>query len=328
MTDYPALKRVHSPWKKVRVERRWQEVLAVFVVLTLIVVIVSGLLKTFPFGRDKTSSWGGDEALAIAINSAPGALVVYGKTPPKIGVFEIGKELYFATGEAKNPVSSVEAVFDLSGEKAVGVLSNLTGVNVSKFVYFKKRPDLVGDGAYGLFKDFSSFKTPFAIIFGRKENIESTNMSLMELMVLWWNVKGISLSNFQVKNLEEFADWVIGPGDTKFKGLDRESVWRELYSYFDGGGVKKGEVEIVNDSGVSGAGKLAISIISAYGFDVAGVSATDSIGESCRLVVFTKADDVSRLASALGCDIVLGRDLPQDGKVIMFLGREFALKYF
>lgn len=328
MTDYPALKRAHSPWKKRKVERKWQEVLAVFVVLGLIVVIVGGLLKTFSFGRDETSSWDSDEALAIALNSSPGAVVVYGKTPAKLGVFEIGKDLYFATGDAKSPVSPVEAVFDLPGEKAAGALSNLTGVNVNKFVYFKKRPELGGDGAYSLFKDFSSLKTPFAIVFSGKKSIDSTNMSSVELLTLWWKVKGIPLGNFHVKNLEDFADWVIGPGDGKFKGLDRESVWRELFSYFDGGGVKKGEVEIVNDSGVSGAGKLASSIIGAYGFDVSGVSTSDSIGEGCRLVVFSRVDDVSKLAGSLGCDIVLRQDSSPNGKIIMFLGREFVLKYF
>ena len=328
MTDYPALKKAHPAWRRKRAERKWREVLAVFVVLVLVVVIVGGLLKTVRLPKDESSGWDGELGLAIAINSTPGTVVVYGKTPPKIGVFRADGDLWFATGDASRPVSSVDGIFELPGENAVGVLANLTGVNVSKFVYFKTRPDFLGNGAYKFFVDFASIKSPLLILFGRTDLLASTNMTRVELLTLWWKVKGISVKQVQVKSFSDFADEIIGPGNMKFKSLDRESVWREFLSYFDGLGTKKGDIEIVNDSGVSGAGKLASSIVSAYGFSVTGVSTSDNIGETCRLTVFARASDASKLAKALGCDIVLRQDLSQSARIIMFLGREFSQKYF
>ena len=328
MTDYPALKRHNSPWKKKKVVRKWREMLAVFVVLILIGVIVGGLLGTSKLSKAEASEWDGEQSVAIAINSTPGAVVVYSKSPPKIGVFTAENDLYFATGDASRPFSAVDGIFELPGERASGVLTNLTGVSVSKFVYFKTRPDFSGDGVYDLFVDFASMKSPLLILLSRTDLLASTNMTRVQLLTLWWRVKGISVKQVQVKSLGGFADEVIGPSGMRFKSIDRESVWREMLNYFDSGGAKKGDVEIVNDSGATGAGNLASSIVSAYGFSVTGISTSDSIGDSCRLSVFGKTPNVLRLAKSLGCDIVLRQDSPKSEKVILFLGREFSQKYF
>lgn len=329
MTDYPAQTKAHSPWRKAKAKRKWSSLIAALTVVLLVLFILSGLIKNVPFGSVLSGQqWNGDVSLAFAVNSNPPIIIVYKNEPPKLTVFKIPDGVMYTTGSAREPIARVGDLFDGSGDKATGVLSRIAGINVAKYVYFKGRPDVAADGLKDLFLDFASVKTPFAIVLGTYNGeVESVDFSKVELLRLWWHLKGLDWNKVDVVDGGNFTEEVLGGGKEKFRELDREAMWRLLAPYFDSGITSKRDIKIVNDSGTNGAGNLAVEMIGAYGYKVTGVSTTDDVSQHCRLVT-SSPKEVSKLASIFNCDIVAAQNESGEGKTIMFLGREFSNRYF
>jgi len=324
MTDYPAQK--HRTGSRLRKSsgRKFSGIIAVFIFAVLLFVILGGFLKTVvPSRVSTTGGWNGQTSLAIAVNSDPPAIVIYAKEASKLGVFSLQQDLKYATGNANDPIKPVNSLFLGPGAKTEAVLSNLGGVNVSKFVYFKNPPKLEKDQVYEMFKQFASLKTPISIVFTKSDF--SSDLSKMELLRLWWEIKGLTLSQIDFKNVNNFAEEIIGAGGKKFNGIDRESINHEMIKYFDSS--VRGDIEIVNNSGEAGAGLLATYMLGAYGWNVVNVSLSQNVEPQCRIMDSDGGRDVELLAGIFGCNIIREQNASFGNPVIM-LGSNFAKRYF
>lgn len=326
MTDYPAKKRVHTSGTKANGQRKFGGLIAVLIFGVLLLIILGSFLKAFvPKQASLGAGWDGKTSLGVVLNTKPVTIVIYSKDSSKIGVFMMPIGLKYATGNADHPIASVNSISSMQGTKAEGIVSGLNGINISRFIYFKDPPMLNQARAYEMFKQFSSIKTPFSIIFGKNMGF-SSDLSKMELLNLWWDVKGFTVAQVDIQNVGNFSEDIIGPTDIKFKGIDRESIHREMSKYFDG--ATYGDVEVINNSGVTGAGSLASNMLSAYGWNVVNVGSTDNIETNCRIVSQDRLrDDAVLLASIFGCNIIQGQN-ESGGNPVMFLGSNFAKRYF
>lgn len=324
MTDYPAQGRSRASRARRGGGLRRSGLIPVFVFAVLLVVILGGFLKTvIPIHKSSGSGWDGQTSLAIVVNSNPPAIIVYSKVMSKLGVFSLPNDLKYATGNANDPVKVVDTLFLGPGAKTESVLSNLDGVNISRFVYFKNPPNLQKAQVYEMFKQFSSLKTPISIILGK--DAFSSDLSKMELLRLWWEVKGLTLSQIDFKNVKDFSEEVIGAGDKKFSAIDRESINHEMANYFDLGDHK--DIEIIDNSGVSGSGGLAADMLGAYGWNVVKVSSSESAETDCSVIEPSGDQDAALLAGVLGCNIIREQNATSQNPVIM-LGSNFAKRYF
>lgn len=327
MTDYPAISgRRVSYWKREQANRKWREILSVFVVCTLLFFILNGFIKTISLGRDiNASSWDGKAGIAIALNTEPKSVMVYQKEPKKIAFFTIPGNLFYATGDAAEPVKTINSAYEGNVE---GILTNVLGADVGKRIYFADNMAIAGNHASELFKNLASFKTAADIfVSGPGKVYRQSTMTKMEMLRLWWEIKGINIKDVDVINLDKLSEDVIGPGGVKFKGVDRSEMTRTIGSYLDSpsyfGGLK---VEIINGSGASGAGKLASDMLSAWGIQVVGVE--NGQEEAKCKITGEKNAAISYLARELGCDIVAAPAEAEKGKIVIVLGRNFAAKYF
>lgn len=302
----------------------WSGLIAVFIFAILLVVILGGILKSFIPSKVSTGgSWNADSSLAVAINTNPPAIIIYAKEPAKLGVFSLSSDLKFVTGDADNPVRSVGSLFGGPGKKAEAVLSNLNGVNVSRFIYFKNPPKLERTEVYEMFKEFSSIKTPISILLGK--TTFSTDLSKMELLKLWWQVKGLTVAQIDFNSVANFSEEIIGANNKKFKGINRESVNHEMAKYFDG--EARGDIEILNGSGEPGAGALAADMYGAYGWNVVNVSTSPNVEPSCSVTASDVARDIALLAGIFGCNIIR-EQTGASGNPVITLGSDFAKRYF
>lgn len=302
----------------------WSGLIAVFIFAILLVVILGGFLKTFiPTKVSTSGGWNADSSLAVAVNSTPPAIIVYAKESNKLGVFSLPPDLKYVTGNANNPVRQVVSLFEGPGKNAEAVLSNLNGVNVSRFIYFKNPPQLESTQVYEMFKEFSSVKVPISILLGR--TAFSSDLSKMELLKLWWQVKGLTVAQIDFNSVANFSEEIIGANNKKLKVIDRESINHEMAKYFDG--EARGDIEILNSSGEPGAGVLAADMFGAYGWNVVNVSTSPDLEPGCRVTAADGASDIALLAGIFGCNIIR-EQTAASGNPVVTLGSDFAKRYF
>lgn len=324
MTDYPAHRKTRVLRQSKSSGRRLSGLIAVIIFVVLIFVIFGGFVKTLIPGKISVSGgWSGQSSLAIALNSDPPAVIIFAKEAGKVGVFSLPADLKYATGNAGETVKQVDSLFKGPGRKAEAVLSNLNGVNISRFVYLENPPKLGRDQVYELFKKFSSLKTPIVIALGK--STFSSDLSKIELLRLWWEVKGLTLSQIDFVDVDNFSEKIIGENNKKFAAIDRESVNHQMTKYFKGAAL--GNIEILNNSGEAEATALARDMLGAYGWNVVNVGSSANVVAVCSINDPQESRDVGLLAGIFGCNIIR-RQNASTGNPVLVLGSDFAKRYF
>ncbi len=331
MTDYPASRqgRNRSSWKQAQIQKKGREILAIFIVAVLGFLLLSGFLKAINIKNEISRSvWEGRGAVAVAINSQTPTLVVYQKEPPKVAFFSIANNLNYATGNPEKPVDGITtSIVAARGDETTAILTNLLGININKYYFFKDRLEITRDNYESFFKDFASLKTPVGLFFGKVGDLGSTNLTQAELFNLWWQVKGLSLKQVDYLALDSFADEIVGPKNTTFKGIDREKANIELSKYFRDSKEKSMKVQIKNATGVVGTTRLAVELVESYGWTVVGVEPASQ--ETSTYILADKKDaEASDLAKLFACDIVLTQGEQNEGQVVVVLGEDFAKRFF
>lgn len=310
---------------------KWQSILAVIVTFILISVIVLGFLRGIKLkGGFAKSIWDGSSPIAIALNTEPVSVLVFQKEPKKIAFLRVPPDISYATGDATDPVKSVnDTLKDYEGSENE-FLTKYFGVKVGGYVKFSHQIKLDESQAQQIFKDFAFLTTPVSIILnGINSNIVETNLSRVDMLRLWWKVKGISIDDLDYLDLDKYAIEIIGSDGGKFKGLDRDVLRKSLSGYFEDSRVVGAhmEVEIVNASGESGMGMLASDIAEMAGYDITKVASQDSILDKTKIVVSENKGDANNLAKLFNCDIYRLQNEADTPKTTLFLGRDFAETY-
>lgn len=308
--------------------KKIRDLFAVFLVAILGLLIINGLFRAIVIRREITKSvWNGQASLAIAINSKPPSVAIYQKDPQKITFFTIPGELEYATGIAGDPVKSVDSLFSLPGPEATGVLTNLLGINVANHFYYNLPPEINENSYTELFKDFASIKTPIGLLLGRVGDVGRTNLTSAEIFHLWWQVKGLFQSQVELSTLASYSEEILGAGDLKFKGIDREKTTEVMGKYFYDTQGKEYKITIRNASGVVGASRLAGELLESYGWTIEALD-TAEVEPRTYIIGNRKDAESEDLAKLFSCDIVSTQYEPNQGKVTIVLGEDFAARYF
>lgn len=174
--------------------------------------------------------------------------------------------------------------------------------------------------------------TPFKILSeGLGGSVKTTNITRIDLLRLWWQVKGLGKDSVQVVDLGRFLSDVNGPGGIKIKSLDREALHQLVNQYFEVKNIfaASPDLAIVNSSGAIGAGQLAGEITTAEGFNVIHIDTGNSVIARCQVANQDKNPRVaSYLANVFGCDIVSSSQDTGGNQIILNLGQDFAKRYF
>ncbi|MBI3342456.1 LytR C-terminal domain-containing protein [Candidatus Curtissbacteria bacterium] len=329
MTDYPSGRHNHnkSSWKEATARRKMRDLFAVLVVGFLALLIVSGLLRALALKAQASKSvWSPQNSIAVAVNLQMPAVVVFQKEPPRVTFFSMPTGISYATGESQKPVEQVVSVFKMPGQDATHLLTNLMGINVANYFYFKTPPKVDQNNYQEIFKNFASIQTPIGILFGRTGSVGQTNLTGEDLLHLWWQVKGLSMRQVDFVSLQTYAEDMMGPGNTSFKGIDREKTTTAIGKYFTPLSAREHKITIRNAAGVSGAARLARQLVETYGWTVDMVE--DGEQESVSHIISREKNQESRdLAKIFGCDIVQVQN-DQDTKITIILGSDFAKKFF
>lgn len=331
MTDYTSHSNRRASWKRRQINNKWREILAVFITVVLVFLIINGFLRGLALKSWFSGSiWNGRTVLAIAVNSKPPSLIVYQNEPRRITTVVLPEDLSFATGDYGEPIKNVQRAFEEDSEGGRLFLTKYLGVNVAGFVTLKEAKKMDRAEAQNIFGDFAFLTTPFVVSFnGLERNVQATNLSRVDLMRLWWQVKGLSVDDLVFVDLNNYVVEIIGGENKKFKSLDRDLVRRAIAKYFESEEVlsKKVSIEVNNASGVNGIGTLASEIAEMAGFSVANVTGSDSTSEETKVIVSEKSDQATHLAKIFNCDIVWRQNEAESSKITLVIGSDFAKRF-
>lgn len=333
MTDYPAKRR--NVWQRREDKRKWREILAIFTVIFLLFVFFNGFLKSFSLKRLVADShWDSQSSLAIALNTKPASVLIYQKDPQRLVFVTYQADTFWATGNSEallvNPSS---VIADRDGQQLTKILSNGFGANINSYVMYKNLKDIDDKSAQKIFGDFAAITTPVALLVkGVGGDVESTNLTRLDLIRLWWQLKGLSVNKLEIKDFGPYYVEIVDKDGNKVRGFDSEKINREITKYLENSKIRDEglKVEIVNSSTVAGAGKLAALMLESTGFKVVSVE-TGENGVVSSQVATTKTGSYSAkyLASVCNCAIFsLQKETAGEGTIKYTIGRDFAKKYY
>lgn len=327
MTDYPSVKKRKSSWRQAQIQRKWKDLIVIFIVSVLLLVLFTGIKGTLSVkNQAQKSTWGGDESLGVVLKTDPVSVLIYQTDPQRINLYTVGSDIFYATGDALQPSKKVAELFNLEGPETASALTSLTGVNFSKYYFYKEPLNLSSKSVDEIFKDFASLKTPVKVIFGSFGS-GTTNLTKVEILKLWWQVKGMEMKQIESSSMDSFTDEILSGSGEKFKGLDYEKTTSQLGKFFHGFAEKKRKVAIINASGEPGSLKLAGDLVSSYGWNVTSLS-SEGEQQTGRIISSQKDGETQDLAKIFGCDINQAQNDQEQSVITIILGKDFAQKYF
>lgn len=323
MVDFGSL---HTRKRK-KAQNKLRGILAVLITAALITIIALGLFNGLKIkGSFRSSVWDGKSPLAIAVGGSS-SLIVYQNDPKSLALLKIPEDVNFATGDAEKPIMSVSEELSGTGDGGKRFLTSYFGVSIPAFIKLKDRSEIDAEGSRTLFKEFAFLTTPIYIFLnGLDKQIADTNLSRWDLLKLWWQTKGIEASKFEYHDLGDYEIEIIGPKDTRLKGLDRDLARKLLSSYLEDSRLigKNIEVVIVNASGENGLGFLASDIATIAGFDVASVEGAENILPETQITLESKSTEAGYLAKLFNCDIFWRQNDGDHPKIGLVIGQDFA----
>ena len=306
--------------------------MAVFILIVLVFAIANGIVKSFSLKNffDK-SAWDGKSPFVSTLETSPPSIFVFQRDPKRLAVFKLDENAYLVTAQ-KEGLQKTGDIFEKENDQKVAkVLSLNFGVDIENFVSFGPKVTAEKQSFENLFKNFASFVTPFKIIGGAYGNgIENTNITRIDLLKLWWQLKGLSAEKLELVELSPFKEQIITKDNEKILGVDEESIRLKLGQYLENRYLdqEQANVEIVNGSKVPGALQLAADFASSAGFSVIEAEESSQISEKTQIVAKDKNSyNASYLATIFDCDIVSEQN-GQGADITVVIGRDFASNYF
>ncbi len=286
----------------------WGSTIAVVIVVVLSLVAAAGLAKTFG-KHDRSVAWDGASSFATAFSSNPNVIFVFQKDPKRAVFLQLGNGLNgnFADGQT-----------------FVKNLSVALGVPINNYVEAKVNSM---DDAKKALMDFSSIMTPVKILtVGWGNSGMGTNISRIDALKLWWQIKSIRANDVKTVTLAPEDDST----NSKVLGTTSDYLNQMAAPYFENLKVVSEDISIniVNKSGQSRAPGLAADFVLAVGGRVGDVSAGGEQQENCNILTNRKNSySVKYLAKLFSCDI---KDTAQDEEspfMTVEIGASFADKY-
>ncbi|MDP2632681.1 MAG: LytR C-terminal domain-containing protein [Candidatus Curtissbacteria bacterium] len=307
---------------------KWRRMLAVFVLVTLVFAIISGIGKTIAFGKILgTSTWDGNSSVSIIRNTNPPSILIWQTYPKRLIVLTLDSDLKLVIGDTWRGVKGVGEIFEkLSGAEARKVVASGIHVPITNYVYFEKDENRHRDNFEDEFRRFAAITTPLSILVYGVGDVD-TDIARMDIIRLWWQVKSLSVDDIEIVDSTAMTENVALSGGQKVLGVDDVSMHALLSKYMENRKILESsqKVTIINASGVSGTGKLASDFVSAVGGTVESVEAADVVDVTSMIA--EKSYTSTYLAKLFDCVITSG-PINSRGSIRIVIGRDFAQKYF
>lgn len=328
MTDYPHGQR--NSWKKQEVARKWHTLLGVFVTVVLIFATVNGIVKTFSIGKFfGSSSWDAKSAFPAVVTTRPLSVLVYNPTSEEMTLVKLRPDLYFVTGQEKEPLAEIGKVAEGAGGSDLARLaSRVTRSPIASFVILEEGTEVTSESLKEYFKSFASLLTPIRVMLSKPAGVANTNITRVDMIRLWWQVKSLGVNNLKFVDAASFQEEIVSAGGHKILGVDDVSLHRLFSKYLQNWTIMEERLAISIDdlSTEPESGALARDFILSVGGQVTGVNYKK--GESVAQTFIAAGEDsytVSYLAKIFECDI---KALPNlaEGEIKVVIGRDFAQK--
>ena len=326
MARYPS-------WKRHTLRRDGKNILAVFILIVLVFAITNGISKSFSLKKYfSKSEWDSKSPFVSIFSTSPPSIFIFNKDPKKLAVFKLDENAYFDTGGEDRLKRTAQIFQDEDGDKITRITSLNLGIDIEKYVTMKEEVPAEIESMKNLFKNFASITAPFKIIGGLYDReIENTNITRIDLLKLWWQLKGIRVDKLELIELAGYREEIITDDNTKVLGVEEESIRLLMGQYLENRYLEqeKVNVEIVNGSKIPDALQLAADFAASLGFNVTAVEQSSELSEVTRIIAKDKNSySVSYLASIFDCDIVFQPDGAGKSEIIVVIGRDFASNYF
>ncbi len=185
MTGNPA-------YKKSENKRRWRAKIAIFIVVFLVAVSLKGFLKSDISGKiSERSKWDNVSSFTVGLGNSASSLFIFQKDPKRAIVFSIGKN----------------SMVSESGGVMLKKMSLAFGAPVENYLNFKNDTSFYIDNISKTYSKFTSWTTPIKIMTtGWGGNDMSTNISRIDALRLWWQLKGIGVNSLISADLSTIGE--------------------------------------------------------------------------------------------------------------------------
>src|SRR4030042_580966 len=247
--------------------------------------------------------------------------------------FKLDKSLYLESGKSDKPLVILsELINNHQGEDLSNALALSFGADIRNYIFLKDEISLNEDNVEKIFKNFVSFTTPVVLLLkGTQGQIQSTNITRIDMIKLWWQVKDISIENIKLVDFTNLNEEVIFSNNKKVLGADETSWHFEVSQYLENRFLNKENIdlEIQNGSLSSKAGELAAEFAQSGGFHVTKLNVSEEETGKTMIITHNKNSyEAGYLASIFDCDI-FGKLISDDNlQMTLIVGKDFASKYF
>lgn len=320
-------------WKKHQVKRKWQSIASVFITVTLVFAIVNGLAKGISFKNQlATSKWDGKSSMAVAINTRNPSVFIFQTDPKSAVVLTNGSNIFYQSGKEREVLQKVTGDILNSPQDLTRMLSHTYGVKIDNYLMLNGENGMDDDIYKKLFINFASITTPLKLLtYGWGDNIKSTNVSRLDAIRLWWQLKSISFENLSVNDLSTYSAEIINYENQKVLGADTVSINRVISNYLENIAIvsENKKIRIQNGSENPKAAKLAASFIESVGGNVVEVSNNDFEYTQTQIIAKDKKSyTLGYLEKIFNCDINGAQNSGASDEIIVIVGADFADTYF
>lgn len=329
MTDYPHGRR--NSWKKQEVARKWHSILGVFVTVVLIFAVINGVAKTLSIGKFFGSwSWDGKAAFSSVVSTKPLSILIYNPTHEEITLVKLSEDLYYETGLKEEPLAKIGNISSgADGSDLVKMASRITRSPITSFVVLAQAGEANSESLERYFKSFASLSTPLAIILSKPSGIANTDITRVDMIRLWWQIKSLGINNLKFVNATSYQEEIVSAGGHKILGVDDVSVHRMMSKYLQNWTIMEERMAISIDdfSKELENGLLARDFILSVGGQVTDVNYLKE-GNIAETFIAVSEDSytASYLAKIFECDIKAVPDLAE-GEIKVIIGRDFGQKF-
>jgi hypothetical protein len=334
MKRYPALRQNSGQaWKRRENQRKWRDILAIFIAGVLIFAIINGFFKTFSLKKFVSQSeWDSKSSFVSFLDTINPSIFVFQTDPKRMVFLELDGERYLQTGKQNQPLAKLSTLIsEKSGVELSKMLSLSFGADIEKYVFFSKEQSLNSQSLRTMFKNFASPLTPLLILTGRRNNdIKDTNLTRIDMIKLWWQLKDLSTDKLELVDLSPLSEEVVTSENQKVLGVDETSLHFQISKYLENPKIASTDFKVViqNASGMQTASSLASDFMTSVGFDISKTEVGENIADKTKILAKKENSyPAGYLARIFNCDIVGSQNAGEDTAIVI-LGRDFADKYF
>lgn len=322
----------YTSWKKHQIRNNWKSLFSIFLTVILLFAIFNGLSRGYLLKNNLKNKigWDAKSPFVVAVNSINPSVMIFEPDSKKMFVFSLGSDAVIDTGMLDKPLAKVS---DLLGAKKdfAKSMSLAFGAKIDNYLDLKNSATMNEQQAITIFKNFASITTPFSIITGGyKGDVEDTNITRVDAIRLWWQVKGLSTNDVVFKDLSSISVEILTNDQKKILGADTASLNKEIEKYLENVNLLSENLDVVliNATGNPNVSRLASSFIASGGIQVSSWDESESLVDSTFVTAKQKSYVTSYLAKIFDCDINEAPDWQNSSEIKITLGRDFANRWF